>query len=139
MLLELIHAFNEGNEEEVNKILSITRDEDLLARKDMLYEKIKIMKLLEYIFSKESGSSTIKISTISQLCNIDNNLVDVLLIKCFSLGLFSGKIDDVNSEVNIESVKPRVLDNKRIFKLKEKYDNWEQRIKFLNKQIEENN
>lgn len=80
----------------------------------MLDEKIKIMSLLDLIFKLPKNNRSVTFDAIAHRCKLSFNDVEILIMRCMSLELIRGYIDQINSTVNVTWIIPRVLDNQRI-------------------------
>lgn len=77
-----------------------------------------------YCLCRPSNSRTLTFDEVSQRCCVANEMVEMLLMKCFSLKVIKGVIDQVDSTVQITWVQPRVLDNDQIISMKERLLEW---------------
>ncbi len=68
----------------------------LKENQDTLDEKIRIMALLELIFSLPKNDRNIAFSKISGVSGLDLDRVELLVMRAMSLGLVKGKVDEVS-------------------------------------------
>lgn len=117
-LLLVLEAFNQGDLAKYETVCTqaaqqMNSQQVLVAQKDFLKQKITILSLLELAFSRTLQHS-ISFAEIEKTCKLPHNDVEHLLMRCMSLGLISGVIDNVDETVSINRVQPRVLDRKTI-------------------------
>ena len=62
--------------------------------------------------------------------------VEILTMRAMSRGLIKGIIDEIDTEVNITYVKPRILDLQAIGNLEKKTGNWVERIQDTQNEME---
>lgn len=140
----LIGAFNSGNIQQYEATKkkygqNISQNTTLNENAKILDEKIKIMALLELIFSLPKNDRNIQFSKISGVTGLDLDLVELLIMRAMSLGLIKGTVDEIDQVVRINWVIPRVLDSTRIQIMKNKVEDWTQSLEVLIKQVEAEN
>ncbi|KAL0020349.1 hypothetical protein WJX79_001253 [Trebouxia sp. C0005] len=89
-----------------------------------LRQKITILCLMELIFSLPAQERTISLETIGQRTKLEVDGVEFLLMKTLSLHLIEGIVDQVDGNVKVSWVQPRVLTNPQISALKDRLDGW---------------
>lgn len=62
----------------------------------MLDEKIKIMSLLDLIFKLPKNNRSVTFDAIAHRCELSFNDVEILIMRCMSLELIRGYIDQVS-------------------------------------------
>ncbi|KEG01288.1 26S proteasome regulatory subunit RPN9, putative [Plasmodium vinckei vinckei] len=127
-LYQLIYAYNEGSIDMFNDVVQKYKNNiknSLLKNyeKSML-KKITLLALMDLAFKKKKQRSDIYFSEISQHCKIDINEVEKMLITAKSKNILSCQIDEIQKSVKITWVKPRVLNNEKIYLMKESIDKW---------------
>ncbi|QPG74892.1 hypothetical protein FOA43_002229 [Brettanomyces nanus] len=102
---------------------------------EFLKQKMCIMALIEIVFSKPTNSKTVKYSELLKEIPLLKNADDVerLTMKCLSLGLIKGHINQVSSEVEINWIQPRTMTRDQIVNMKKKMTQWSERVEDLNK------
>ena len=87
------------------------------------------MTLVESIFkrSKEARGS-ITFFEISRETRVSLDEVELLVMRALSLGLIRGKIDEVDTVVNVKWVQPRVLDKNQIKTIQTRLDEWSAKV-----------
>ncbi|XP_019849776.1 PREDICTED: 26S proteasome non-ATPase regulatory subunit 13-like [Amphimedon queenslandica] len=88
------------------------------------------------VFRRQAHERRIDFSTIAEAAQIDINDVELLVMRGLSLGLVKGTIDEVDKQVNMTWVQPRVLDYSQVSRIKERVCEWVSQIK-LTKQLME--
>ena len=61
-----------------------------------LEQKVRIIAFLEMIFALDKDERSIKFQTISQVCQVEREDVELLVMKAMSLQLIKGTIDEVS-------------------------------------------
>ena len=67
-----------------------------------LEQKVRIIAFLEMIFALDKDERSIKFQTISQVCQVECEDVELLVMKAMSLQLIKGTIDEVNQVVHVD-------------------------------------
>ena len=87
-----------------------------------LRKKISLLSLMEITFRSQSGVLTFgEIAAAAALPPLE---VELLVMKALSLNLVKGTIDEVDQQVHLTWVQPRVLDREQIGMLRTKIDSW---------------
>lgn len=127
-VLQLIEAFNDGDLTKFDKVCQdassqMNAQHVLVAQQDFLKQKITILALMQLVFSR-SLEHSISFSEIEKACRLPPKEVEYLLMRCMSLGLISGVIDNVDECVSISRVQPRVLGRDTIKEMSSRLDVW---------------
>ncbi|KAF5729742.1 26S proteasome regulatory subunit family protein [Tripterygium wilfordii] len=96
----------------------------LVENEKKLLEKINILCLMEIIFSRPSEDRTIPLTAIAERTKLSIEDVEHLLMKSLSVHLIEGIIDQVEGTVHVSWVQPRVLGVQQITSLRDRLDNW---------------
>ncbi|KZV25532.1 26S proteasome non-ATPase regulatory subunit 13A [Dorcoceras hygrometricum] len=132
-LYYIIEAFNSGDlihyQELCNVHGAALRTQPALVQNEKkLLEKINILCLMEIIFSHSSDNRTIPLDVIADRTRLTLEDVEYLLIKSLSVHLIEGIIDQVEGTVNVSWVHPRVLGIPQIKSLRNRLDNWVDKV-----------
>lgn len=127
-LLSLLEAFNKGD---LGKFDTVCRESSaemnaqqvLVAHEEFLKQKVTILALLELALS-QSLEHSISFAKIESVCRLPRKEVEYLLMRCMSLGLIAGVIDNVDESVSISRVQPRVLGREPIAVMATRLDTW---------------
>lgn len=137
-LVDLLQAFNEGN---LARFYSLKQfwelQPDLLSNQHKLEAKIRLLCLMELIFRRHAHKRTIPFVTIAEAAQVDIKEVELLVMKALSLGLVKGTIDEVDQQVNMTWVQPRVLDYTQVHSLRDRVAEWSTQIRDTIKLIED--
>jgi len=126
---EALSIFNSGsipdwkNFQDKNKEL-LNNIPDLVNNIPTLEQKIAIMSLITLFFGLDSKERRLPISSLSTRLGRDVEDVEVLLMRCMSLGFIRGQIDQVTGFVEVEWVQPRVLSLEQINSMGTRFNNW---------------
>ncbi|ODV85866.1 hypothetical protein CANARDRAFT_197500 [[Candida] arabinofermentans NRRL YB-2248] len=142
-LKNLLLSLNNGDLAEFQKVIS---NEDDLKQIPEVYEnlvflkqKICIMSLIELIFHKPTQNKVVKFDEILSQVNLlkNYNEVEHLIIKCASLGLIKCLINEVESEVEVSWIQPRIMTIEQIQGMKDKLVIWNEKVSDLNNYMSE--
>lgn len=128
-LKEMLECFHNGDlhkyDELCSKHKSVLNSQPALTENvHQLRQKITILCLMELIFSLPAQERSISLETIGQRTKLEVDGVEFLLMKSLSLHLIEGVIDQVDGNVKVSWVQPRVLTNPQISALKDRLDGW---------------
>jgi len=137
---DLLLAFNRGDIKGFKTIFAERSATEATLKKseEFLMEKIKIMAMIEMVFSKDANSRTISFEEIASTCDCELAYVERLLMKCFSLGVLKGLIDQVESQVRIKWVQARVLDMKQLTSIRDRLQGWSKQVSSAATYLESN-
>ncbi|XP_073126146.1 26S proteasome non-ATPase regulatory subunit 13 homolog B-like [Henckelia pumila] len=132
-LYYIIESFNCGDLVRYQELCHVHRaalssQTALVQNEKMLLEKINILCLMEIIFSRPSEDRTIPLSIIADRTKLTVEDVEYLLMKSLSVHLIEGIIDQVEGTVYVSWVQPRVLGIPQIKSLRERLDNWVDKV-----------
>ncbi|KAF6210323.1 hypothetical protein GE061_013427 [Apolygus lucorum] len=124
-LVELLYAFNTGD---IAKFEAMkpkwSAVPDLLAHEIKLRQKISLLCLMEMTFKRASNKRELKFSEISEATRLPLDDVELLVMKALAQGLVKGAIDQVDGNVHMTWVQPRVLDKQQISSMVERLNVW---------------
>jgi len=126
-------AFNFGNLTDwkllQKKYTTQIAHSDLNGKEDKLTTKIKILSLIELVFTKPSGLRRLSFDTISKTADVRIDQVESLVMRALSLGLLKGTIDEVDQVVNFTWVQPRILNLNQIAGMRDRLSTWVKSVK----------
>lgn len=127
-LLFLLEAFNSGDLAKFDRVCNeasseMNAQQVLVAQEEFLKQKITILALMQLAFSRSLDHS-ISFEEVEKTCRLPRKEVEYLLMRCMSLGLISGVIDNVDERVSISRVQPRVLGSKPIGEMADRLKTW---------------
>ncbi|KAG7952644.1 hypothetical protein I3843_12G069100 [Carya illinoinensis] len=133
-LYYIMEAFNSGDLVRYQELCrvhnaALRAQPALVENEKKLLEKINILCLMEIIFSRSSEDRTIPLSIIAERTKISIEDVEHLLIKSLSVHLIEGIIDQVEGTVHVSWVQPRVLGIPQIQSLRDRLDNWMDKVR----------
>nr|CAB3265239.1 26S proteasome non-ATPase regulatory subunit 13-like [Phallusia mammillata] len=124
-LVDLLYAFNSGDIEKMNQLKTHWSGQpDLMSNELKLRQKIMLLCLMEMTFARPANNRHLQFEEIATKTGIPLTEVEILVMKAMSLGLVRGTIDQVEQEIHMTWVQPRVLDKQQISKMKDKLENW---------------
>lgn len=139
-LYDLIINLNNGDIKNFGENLTISFDKfpKLKQFQSFLNQKIIIMSLVELISVKSILNKKLSFQEISEFTSTDLNDVEHLIIKCFSLNLFSGSIDQINKTLTISYLQPRILNLNQIKTLHSHLKQWDEKVLNLSNDVHKN-
>lgn len=138
-LFLLLNAFNKGDIACFNKIYKEKESiqPELKSNYTFLQEKIRVMALIELVFSKDAKGRNLSFSEIAKTCQISEEEVEYLLIRALSLKVIKGTIDQVEGKVRVKWVQPRVLDTAQLAHISTRLKEWSSQIKGVYTSLED--
>ena len=131
-LYNLIHLCYEGRVREIEGMFG-TLPEELKSNAFLL--KARILAMMEYVFTH--NKKCLEFQELANIMNVNEDLVEILVMKAMALGLIKGKIDEVDRTVTISWLQPRVLDGGRISLLQNRLVEWQKTVKSVLSHLEE--
>lgn len=127
-LLRLLEAFNDGNLAKFDTVCKSASKEmndqpALVAHQEFLRQKITILALMR-LASSGTESRTLPFKEVEKVCRLPAEEVEFLLMRSMSLGLITGVIDNVDQNIVISRVQPRVLDKESIGLMSKRLATW---------------
>lgn len=128
-LAALLEAFHHGDIDGFNSIVAANRaaysaQPALVAHDDLVKQKVALLCLMEMAAKREPSDRRIKFADIAAETRLGVEEVEWLLMSAMQLELIKGTIDEVDQEVNVTYVRPRVLDKSQIETLRGKIATW---------------
>jgi len=135
----VMKAFNKGDIKEFESFRHRWKNSEvLMAHQEILREKITLLCLMEMTFERVATERSLAFQEIAETARIDENQVEILVMKAISKGLVRGAIDEVGRKVNMTWVQPRVLNRQQIGGMISRLDAWKKEITDVEKLMEEN-
>eukprot|EP00096_Caligus_rogercresseyi_P002289 TRINITY_DN1437_c0_g1_i1.p1 TRINITY_DN1437_c0_g1~~TRINITY_DN1437_c0_g1_i1.p1 ORF type:complete len:429 (-),score=154.21 TRINITY_DN1437_c0_g1_i1:70-1227(-) len=138
-LVDFLYAFNSGN---VAKYKALkpkwSTAPDLKANETVMYEKLCVLSLMEMAFQRPSQERILPFEDIAEATSLPLDQVEILVMKALSKELLAGHIDQVDQNVSLTWVQPRVLDLDQLKTINKKIDVWTENISSLEKVVENN-
>ncbi|KAM3128893.1 hypothetical protein pb186bvf_019028 [Paramecium bursaria] len=137
-IYQFLETFNKGNVIEFQQLLfqhgSLIQQSQLLNENlNLLQEKIRIMAFLELAFQLPKNNRVCTFQQLSIATQLHIESVEHLVMKTISKGLVKGKINQINQQVVISYVVPRVLSDDKVQVMSKKFSEWDRGlVKFLN-------
>ncbi|CDK29032.1 unnamed protein product [Kuraishia capsulata CBS 1993] len=138
-LSQLLTTLNAGDLTSFNKAVDqysaqIKNDSAVVYESlNFLRQKICITALIELVFSKPTNGKVLNFQEILNYITILNSFDEVehLIMKCLSLGLIKGSINQIKSQVEINWVQPRTMSKKQIATMSDKLVSWNGQVNGL--------
>lgn len=132
-LHDLVLSLNRGSIDEFNSIVDSNREQyfaqpALSNGHENIKKKIVLLALMNIAFERPSHDRQIRFSDISVRTRISIDQVEWVLMRAFSLGLIKGTIDQIEQQVTITWVQPRVLDKGQLSILCRQLETWAAKV-----------
>ncbi|OBA20786.1 hypothetical protein METBIDRAFT_42936 [Metschnikowia bicuspidata var. bicuspidata NRRL YB-4993] len=139
-LYNLIQTLNSGQLQKFSEWLqtAFVKSPQLAHRQQFLHEKIVIMSLLELISLKLTSDKKILFAEICSVTGTPENDVEFLIIKCFSLGLIKGFINQIDQVLVVTWLQPRILNRDQVKTLYNHLVNWDATVEKLTLDVHAN-
>ncbi|ETN73918.1 PCI domain protein [Necator americanus] len=138
-LSDVLHAFNCGD---LNKFYSLEKHwsewDDLKRKKDFLVGKIRLLAIMELALARPSKERKISFREIATKCQVSTSEVELLVMKALSKDLVRGAIDQVNQNVLITWVQPRVLNTSQVLLMANRIAAWSKDVIAMENIVSEN-
>ena len=82
------------------------------------------MALLHLVFNTRADSRVFTFETLASRCNVDLKSVETLLLQALALHLIEGRVDGLESKVEVTWLQPRVVDKDDIAALAARVKEW---------------
>jgi 26S proteasome regulatory subunit N9 len=103
-----------------------------------LEQKVRIIAFLEMIFELGKDERSISFAKIGETCQIEQQDVELLVMKAMSLNLIKGTIDEVQQLVHVDWVQPRYLNKKHLEIMSNKMGEWSDKLEQVIRLVENN-
>ena len=138
-LVTLLTAFNSGDVQGYEKLRpQWTKQPDLNSNQEILYEKLCLLVLMEMTFRRDANDRQITFFDVSQQTGLNEDKVELLVMKALSKGLVKGHIDQVEQTINLTWVQPRVLSKDQLKSIMAKIGTLSASIRSMEDMIENN-
>ncbi|GEQ67580.1 hypothetical protein JCM33374_g1245 [Metschnikowia sp. JCM 33374] len=117
---------------------AFTKSPQLAHHKQFLHEKIVIMSLLELISLKSTSDKKISFNEICTVTGTSVDDVEFLIIKCFSLGLIKGFINQIDQVLVVTWLQPRILNRDQVKTLYNHLVEWDSNVEKLTQEVHAN-
>lgn len=125
-IVTLLGIFNNGDIAAFESAFPALAKEhvELAQNASLLHEKIRIMRLLVTVFSRQNNDHSFTFDEIQAACNVPADQVELLVLRAFSVGVLKGEINEVKRTVEITWVLPRVLDKAMLTSMRDRLSAW---------------
>lgn len=136
-LYNLVLYLNAGNLAKFNEWLAVAYEKSphLAAHQQFLHQKIIIMALLELISTKLTTQKQLLFAEISSFTGTPESDVELLIIKCFALGLVRGHINQIDQILVVTWLHPRILNLDQVKVLYNHLVEWDASVKKLSESV----
>lgn len=137
-LHQLLLAFNRGDIDRFKAVAEAqgSSTEVLAKNAAFLNQKVRIMALMEMVFTRASDDRVLTFREVGEACQLQVHEVELLLMKAFSIGVVRGQIDQVEQTVAMSWVQPRVLNKEQIAGMRDRLRVWSARVDGTARELE---
>lgn len=141
-LREMLECFDAGNLHLYDELCqkhagALNAQPALVQNERKLREKITILSLMDLVFRTPPDQRSIALTDIAARTKLNEAGVEELLMRCLSLHLLEGSIDQVDGVVHVSWVQPRVLTMPQITQLRDRLSAWVDKVKAASLQLEQ--
>lgn len=138
-IVKVLLAFNSGDVQKFSSMKSQWENQsDLVRYEETLYVKICLLALMEMTFQRSATDRSLTFQDIASQTGLEEDKVELLVMKALAKGLVKGSIDQVAQVANLTWVQPRVLDKEQLKILVKKVNEFTTSINFMENMIETN-
>ncbi len=126
---ELLRVFHRGDVDAFCALVDaqasrVAAQPALAARHEFLREKIALCALMNLVFETPPHERVLAFDAVAGRTRLARDQVEWLAMRAMALGLVRGVIDEVDGELRVTWVQPRVLDNAQLARVGEQLDEW---------------
>lgn len=135
-LFDLLNASSCGDFNKFDTLIGvqIPKVPILAENESFLRQKICLVTLVESVFTK--NIRTLSFDDIASATHLPKDNVEHLVMRAISLNLIKGSIDQVNELVSVTWVQPRIINNEKISRMKDKLVDWNEEVARLGEKID---
>lgn len=138
-LIDFLDALNAGDLAKFEAQLKNLPKERLLEQSiSFLRQKICLMALIEAVFRRPAHERVLDFQTIATETRLPREEVEHLLMKALALKLIKGSIDQIDANIAISWVQPRVLNRSQIASMHKRLLEWSSDVKRLESHMKSN-
>ena len=115
----------------------ISRFPSIMKEMSYLEQKVRIMAFLEMIFNCKKDERRLTFEQIGRVCQVQEDQVELLVMKAMSLDLVRGSIDEVDRQVTITWIMPRYLNKEHMGVLVTRLSEWSTKMDNVIKFVED--
>ncbi|CAK5031907.1 unnamed protein product [Meloidogyne enterolobii] len=131
-IVNALYALNAGDWNEFDKFKGKLQDEavDISANMKLIEEKLRLLCLME--------QRNLSFANIAKTAHLEEDQVELLVMKALANDLIKGHIDQISQIVNITWVQPRALSSEQITAIETRLNEWRIEVNKKEKLMEEN-
>lgn len=142
-MFHMMQSLGTGNINEFNRIVQqyqefISRFPNIVNEMTYLEQKVRIIAFLELIFQLGKDERSIPFDRIADVCQVERQDVELLVMKAMSLDLIRGTINEVDQVVHVDWAQPRYLSKNHLQIMAEKINGWQNKLEQTIRLVENN-
>jgi 26S proteasome regulatory subunit N9 len=107
------------------------------GRMDSVREKLRLMALVHLVFDKSASDRVVRFDEIAARLQVPEEQVEWVVMRACSAGILRGSIDEVDRQVEVDWVLPRVLGADQMRSLASRYGAWAEQVRSVNAYVRE--
>ncbi|MFT7804374.1 26S proteasome non-ATPase regulatory subunit 13-like [Arapaima gigas] len=124
-LVDVVSIFHRGSVKDYDALKDPGRSEsDITFLERKVRKKLQLICLKELAFNQLECRKPITFEEVAEEACLPLEEVELLAMKALSCGLIKGTIDEVDQEIHVTWVQPKVLDVKQIGDMMERFEDW---------------
>jgi len=136
-LVDVLYAFNSGNIKRFDELKTHWATQpDLAANEVQMRQKITLLCLMEMTFKRAATDRQLSFQEIAAETRLPVEEVELLVMRALSLDLVRGSIDQVDENVHMTWVQPRVLDREQISNMVQRLKHWSVDVRAMESLVE---
>ena len=133
-LVELMEVMDRGDVEGYGKLVQkygkvMDGQEALVRNKEFLEKKNKILGLVALAERKDGA---VEFGEVEEWCKVEKGEVEYLIMRALSLGLITGTIDGVEQVLQVEKVRPKLLNRENCREMAGRLEIWRKNVTDIN-------
>jgi len=136
-LVDLLYSFNSGSIGRFDELKTHwAQQPDLASNEVHMRQKITLLCLMEMTFKRAATDRQLSFQEIATETRLPVEEVELLVMRALSLDLVRGSIDQVDQNVHMTWVQPRVLDREQIGTMVQRLKGWSVDVKSMESLVE---
>ncbi|KAF7634027.1 PCI domain-containing protein [Meloidogyne graminicola] len=139
-IVNALYALNAGDWDSFIQFKDKLESEatDISANMKMIEEKLRLLCLMEMAARHPPKQRNLSFDKIAKTAHLEENLVELLVMKALANELIQGKIDQISQVVNITWVQPRALSSEQISAIENRMNEWQVEVNKKEQLMERN-
>ncbi|KAL7076953.1 hypothetical protein ACQ4LE_003814 [Meloidogyne hapla] len=139
-IVNALYALNAGDWDGFDKFKGKLQEEatDISQNMKLIEEKLRLLCLMEMAARHPPKQRNLSFANIAKTAHLNEDDVELLVMKALANDLIKGHIDQISQIVNITWVQPRALSSEQISAIETRLNEWRVEVNKKEKLMEEN-